>query len=152
MGDSELEGVEGQSVVVVEVRVWGWTGDLESECGGEVEGWVVEPGLFEWVDKDFGVREAGAGFEESGHVVCVGVGEDDFLDDEFLCFDGVEEGFGLVSAVNDPAGLSGGWVAVGDDVAVGLEVSEGEWLDVGGACWCGLAGHVVYYLIEALMT
>lgn len=149
MGDSELERVEGEGVVVVEVRVWGWSGDLESEGGGEVEGWIAQPRLFEGVDEDFGIGEAGAGFEESGHVIGVGVGEDDLLDDEFLCFDGVEEGFGLVSAVNDPAGLAGGWVAVGDDVAVGLEVAEGEGLDVGGACWCA---HVVYYLIDALMT
>lgn len=75
------------------------------------------------MDEDFGVREAGSGFKESGHVIGVGVCEDDFLDDEFLGLDSVEKGFGLVAAVDDPAGFAGCGVAVGDDVAVGLEVA-----------------------------
>lgn len=75
------------------------------------------------MDEDFGVWEFGAGVEEPGHVIGVGVGEDDSLGFELLLFYGVEEGGGLVAAIDDPAGLAGFWVAIGDDEAVCLEVA-----------------------------
>ena len=130
--DGEGEGIEGEGVAVVEVSCEGWCGDGESDRGGEVEHWVGEPGFFDGVEVDGCVRETRACFEESCDVIRVCVGEEDLLDNELLLFYSVEEGLRVVSAIDDPAVLSGCWWAIGDDVAVGLEVSEGENLDG----WC----------------
>lgn len=148
VGDAESEGAKGEGVVVIQVAVGSWSGDGEAQCCREVENGVIEPGFFEGVDEDFGIGESGAGFEEACHVVGVGVGEDNLLDDELLGLGGVEEGLGLVAAIDDPAGLVGCWIAVGDDEAVCLEIAEDEGLDMwgGGFCW-GWCRHMVYYRV-----
>jgi len=56
-------------------------------------------------------------------VVCVGVGEDYFFNGEVLGFYSVEEGFGLIATIDDPAGFVRGGGAIGDDEAVCLVVS-----------------------------
>ena len=76
------------------------------------------------MEVDGGIRETRAGFEQSGDVVGVGVGEDDPFDDQLLVFHSIEQGLGVVPAIDDPAVLSGCWWAIGDDVAVGLEVLD----------------------------
>ena len=67
-------------------------------------------------------------------MVCVGVGEHDAFDDEPLFLDCIQEGLGLVSAVDDPAFFPGCGLSCGHDHAVGLEVSERENLDNRGNC------------------
>ena len=131
--DGEGEGVERDGVAVVKVSCEGWCGDRESDRCGEVEHWIGEPRFFDGVEVDGGVGETRACFEESCDVIRVGVGEEDLLDDELLLFYSVEEWLRFVSAIDDPAVLSGCWWAIGDDVAVGLEVSEWENLDGGSA-------------------
>jgi len=148
VGDAECEGFEGEGVIVIQITVGCGTCDGETEGCGEVEDGIIEPGFFEGVDVDFGVGEFGACIEEPGHMVGMGVGENNFLDDELLGLGGVEEGLGLVAAIDDPAGFGGFWGAIGDDKAVCLKVAEDEGLDMWGTGfhwgWCR---HMVYYRV-----